>query len=260
MKLLKNNNNLDTNIAVSTLIGILAIIIVGIYNTAFKNGKFTCNKYILNTYLYILIALVIMSLQVLAFDLHNISPRFFNILPGIWSFVLILFLVIGMLILTMTINPENILLKHISWFVLIIILGCLAYPAYYRSKNQNTLLPVLLSLVAILVFFSIIAFIKPEWISFSWGPILLFLLVGVIITYFIFLLTIKDRTSSKNKKFIRGISYFIIVLFIFFIMYDTKKIIVAAKLCREGTADYINQSLGIVIDALNIFQSLVNIH
>ena len=42
-------------------------------------------------------------------------------------------------------------------------------------------------------------------------------------------------------------------------MYDTKKIIVGAKQCKEMTADYINQSLGVIIDAVNIFQSLVNV-
>ena len=40
------------------LIGILAILIVNVYNTAFKGGRFTCNKYILNTYLYILLLYV----------------------------------------------------------------------------------------------------------------------------------------------------------------------------------------------------------
>ena len=60
-------------------------------------------------------------------------------------------------------------------------------------------------------------------------------------------------------KYIKLTSYGIIILFIFFIMYDTKKIILGAKICREKTADYINQSMGIVIDALNIFQSLVKV-
>ena len=232
---------------------------MGVYNTAFKKGHFTCNRYILNTYLYILMALVIMCLEVLAFDLHNVQVGFLNIFPGMWSFLFILVLVIGWLILTMSINPRNVLVKHICWFILTLLFGYLAYPAYQKSKHQNTLLPVLLSLVAILVVFSAVAFVKPEWISFSWGPVLLFLLVGVIITNLLFLVTVNKRSKDKNEKFIRGISYFIIVLFIFFIMYDTKQIIVAAKACQEKTVDYINQSLGIVLDALNIFQSLVNV-
>ena len=54
-------------IPVYGLIGILAVLIVKVYNTAFKGGKFTCNRYILNTYLYILLALVIISLQNITF-------------------------------------------------------------------------------------------------------------------------------------------------------------------------------------------------
>ena len=259
MELYQDKKNLNNNIAITALIGILGIIIVGVYNTAFKKGHFTCNRYILNTYLYILMAIVIMCLEVLAFDSHNVKVGFLNVLPGMWSFFIIFFVSIGLLILTMKINPRNVLLKHVSWFALTLTFGYLAYPAYQKSKYQNTLLPVLLSLVSILVIFSAVAFVKPEWISLSWGPVLLFLLVGVIITNFLFFLTLDKKKKDENQKFIKGISYFIIVLFIFFIMYDTKLIMIAAKNCQEKTVDYINQSLGIVLDALNIFQSLVNI-
>ena len=34
------------------LIGVLALIIVKVYNTSFKGGKFTCDKYILNRHNY----------------------------------------------------------------------------------------------------------------------------------------------------------------------------------------------------------------
>lgn len=253
-----SKKELTDNIAITSLIGLLGLIIVGTYNTAFSKGHFTCKHYILNTYLYILMALVIMSLEVLSFDLYQVDVL--QYLGSIMSFVIILFLVIGLLLLTMTINPRNVLLKHTVWLVFTLILGFLAYPAYLKSKSNNTILPVLLSLVSILVVFSLVAFIKPDWISFSWGPILFFLLIGVIITHLIFLFTINKRTKKQNMRYIKGSSYFIIILFIFFIMYDTKKIIVAAKQCQEKTVDYINQSLGVVIDALNIFQSLVNVY
>lgn len=245
------------NIAITTLLGILGLIIAGVYNTAFKNGHFTCNRYILNTYLYILMALVLISLEVLSFDLFQVN--IYRYLGGVMSFIITLVIVLGILWITMAINPRNVLLKHVAWLSFTFIVGLLAYPAYLRSKDNNTLLPVLLSLVAILVVFSVVVFINPDFVSFKWGPILFFILVGVILTHIIFLLTLKTRNKKQNTRYIKGVSYFIIVLFIFFIMYDTKKIIVAAKKCREATVDYINQSLGVVIDALNIFQSLVNI-
>lgn len=251
------DKQLTDNIAITVLLGLLGVIIVGVYNTAFKKGFFTCQHYVFNTYLYILMALVIICLEVLAFDLHNLDIT--KYLGGIMSFVILLAVVFGSLWVTMSINPRNVILKHLAWLVFVTVVAFLAYPAYLKSKASNTLRGVLLSLVAILVIFSVVVFIKPDLVSFSWGPILLFLLVGVIISHIIFRFTMNKRTVTQNKNYVKYSSYFIIVLFIFFIMYDTKKIIVAAKTCREKTADYINQSLGIVIDALNIFQSLVNV-
>ena len=245
------------NVAITVLLGLLGLIIVGVYNTAFKKGFFTCRHYIFNTYLYILMALVIISLQVLSFDLYKLDIH--SYIGGIMSFVIFLLLIFGILYLTMSINPRSVLLKHISWLIFLSIVSLIAYPSYLKSKEQNTLLPVLLSLVGILVFFSVIVYINPDLVSFSWGPILLFILVGFIISHLIFFLTLKKRNKTQNSNYIRFTSYGIILLFIFFIMYDTKKIVVGAKLCQEKTADYINQSLGIVIDALNIFSNLVNV-
>lgn len=257
MELLIPNNNRD--ISITTLIGILGILIVCTYNSAFKKGFFTCNKYILNTYLYILMAFVIISLEILLFDRNNIKMDFYNKIGGIGAFILTLFIIIGALILTMVVNPRNVILKHLCWLVLVSMFSFLAYPAYLRSKDNNTLLSVLLSLTAILLVFTAVAFIRPDFISLSWGPVLLFLLIGVILTHVIFLFTLNKRTNQENVKYIRGVSYFIIILFIFFILYDTKKIMIGAKMCIEKKADYINQSLGIVIDALNLFQSLSNV-
>ena len=250
------------NVAITILLGLLGLIIVGVYNTAFKKGFFTCQHYILNTYLYILMALVIISLLVLSLDIHQVDMSLFDLskyMGRIMSLVVTLFLIIGILIVTMSVNPRLVLLKHFCWLVFLGVVAFLAYPSYLKSKHNNTLRAVLLSLVAILVVFSVVVLIKPEFVSFSWGPVLFFLLVGVIISHLIFMFTTNKRTKTQNQKYITYSSYFIIVLFIFFIMYDTKKIIVGAKLCREKTADYINQSLGIVIDALNIFSNLTNV-
>lgn len=252
-----SDKQLTDNIAITVLLGLLGLIIVGVYNTAFKKGFFTCQHYVLNTYLYILMALVIICLEILAFDLHNLD--ILKYLQGVLPFIITLIVVIGTLWITMKINPRHVILKHLAWLVFITTVSLLAYPSYLKSKESNTLRGVFLSLVAILVIFTVVVFIKPELVYFSWGPVLSFLLIGVIISHLIFMFTTNKRTSTQNKNYMKYSSYFIIVLFIFFIMYDTKLIIEAAKICSEKTADYINQSLGIILDTLNIFQNLVNI-
>ena len=250
------------NLAITILLGLLGLVCVGVYNTAFKKGFFTCQYYVLNTYLYILMALVIISLSVLALDIHNFNLEKLDLskhMGKVMSLIVTFFIIIGMLYITMSINPRLVILKHISWLVLLGFISLMAYPSYLKSKDNNSLRSVLLSLVAILVVFSVVVFIKPDFVSFSWGPVLFFLLLGVIISHLIFMFTAQKRSQEKNKKYMTYSSYFIIVLFIFFIMYDTKMIIVGAKICQEKTADYINQSLGIVIDALNLFSNLSNV-
>lgn len=253
---LAKKNIKDTYIPITALIGIIAILVVTIYNNAFKKGYFTCQKYILNTYLYILLVIVIVALEVLLFEYNNVQVETLYGGRLSWPMIILSFVVIiGLLIVTMMINPRNVLLKHAVWLLFALAIGTLVYPSYLFSKSENTILSVLLTLVGILVFFSVVAFIKPEWISLSWGPVLLFMLIGAIIALLVHIIINKGR-----KRVPKAMSFFIIGLFILFVMYDTKMIQVHAKNCKEKTVDYINESLGIFIDALNLFQSLVNVY
>jgi len=242
-------------IPMASLIGIIAIIIVAIYNSAFKGGRFTCNRYILNSYLYILLVLVLIILEVLYLDFNKVSViDLFQNFKGLWGFILLLILLIGVLIVLMMIPPKFVLLKHAVWVIFALLLGMLAYPSYMKSKKENTLMGVMFSLIAILIVFSAIAFIKPDWISLSWGPVLVFILIGMIIAQVVFYIMNRKNPNAKRPKIF---SYILIVLFIFFLLYDTKKIQVNAKNCKTATADYINESLGVVLDILNLFQNLV---
>ena len=245
-------------IPVYGLIGILALIIVKVYNTAFKGGKFTCNKYILNTYLYILLALVIMSLQNITMERQNVLPTsIFGIFGGGWTgVILLLVLSLGLLMWLLSINPQNVLLKHMVWLVFILYLGLLAYPTYIQTIEENTVIVTLMTTIAILIGFSVLAFVKPEWISLSWGPLLCFVLLGGIIGELCYYFFSKDKKVTGRSK---AFSYFFIILFTLFILYDTKKIQVNAKSCKESTVDYINESLGIVLDALNLFQNIADV-
>lgn len=259
---LENNSELSNTynkeyIPITVLIGALAILIVLIYNSAFNKGYFTCKKYILNTYLYILLVIVIVCLQVLIMDQQNVKvEQIYGNFQGWLGIILFLVLVLGLLMITLAINPRNVFLKHLAWFLFALTTGLLAYPAYMISKKNNTLIRVLYSLIGILFFFSAVAFMKPEWISLTWGPILLFLLVGVIILHLVFLFT-KSKKYEEDSVYPKWLSYGVIVLFIFFVLYDTKLIQVNAKKCKENSVDYINESMGIFIDALNLFQNLV---
>lgn len=253
--MISNNKKL---IPLYVLFTIMCFLIVNIYNTAFKGGKFTCNRYILNTYIYILLSLVIISVENILLEHNNVSLNtIFGGFRGFLGILLFLFISIGLLILVMSINPKKVITKHFTWLLLILVLGLCAYPSYLKTIKNNTVLVTLFSTIAILLIFTLVAFLKPEWISLSIGPILLFLLLGGIIAELCFIFFNGNKNSPYERK---GFAYFFIAIFILFILYDTKKLQVNAKNCKDNTVDYINESLGIVLDALNLFQNIANVN
>ena len=62
---------------------------------------------------------------------------------------------------------------------------------------------------------------------------------------------------GENAWLFRGISYFVILIFMGFILYDTKRLQINAKECVK--ADYIRESLKLFLDILNIFVRLVGL-
>ena len=129
--------------------------------------------------------------------------------------------------------------------------GYILYPSYKLSQRNNSFISVILTLIAIMAIFSAIVYVNPDIISLKWGPTLIAILIGVII------FSVINMLFDKNYRNPKWLSYLIIILFIFFVMYDTKKIKIDAKKCKESTVDYINASLGIVLDIMNLFQNLV---
>ena len=63
----------------------------------------------------------------------------------------------------------------------ITLFGLLVYPLYNSFTDKNVVLSAALTTILLTLVLSAIAFVKPEWISLSMGPILFFLLLAIII-------------------------------------------------------------------------------
>lgn len=232
-------------------VGILIFvsIIFGIANSAIRNKKFVCNRYILNTYLYIILTLNIIALQMLIMEYTKIDFQ-----PNFIIFIGIFILTIGCIIAMHKISPLQIVLKHSVWILFIILMGLIFYPMYSLYTNQKGLImSAILTTVLLFIGLSAIAYLKPEFISLSWGPVLLVLLVGVIIVELLALALAGDNTSTIFKYS----SYFVIGLFMLFILYDTKRLQINAKNCV--IADYISESVKLFLDIWNIFVRILSI-
>ena len=242
--------NLLIQLFVASLIFIL--LIFSILNVSIKDNKFTCNRYILNTYLYIILTVNIIALLLLSLEYLNIEFS-----PSLLVFLAIFLVSIGCIILLHLIDPINIILKHLVWLVLVLSLGVIFYPMYSLFRERkHIILMAMATTLCLFVGLSIIAYIKPEWISLSWGPILLILLLGgIIMELFTYFLYRNNRTKISNV--LRGFSYFFIIVFMFFILYDTKRLQINARECVK--ADYIKESLGLFLDIFNIFVRILGL-
>ena len=237
---------------IGIFVALLLVVILGfsIMMSAIKNKQFVCNRYILNTYLYVILSFVLLGLQVLSMEKLNVKLYSMSLL----SFFLIFALTIGCISIIHILDPKKIILKHLVWALFIFLIGLLFYPLFIiYSKYKNHMMNTILTTILIFLVLSIVAFVKPELISFKLGPILFILLL----TGIIFELLTLFFADKNRSMLLRGVSYFFIVVFMFYILYDTKRLQINAKNCV--IADYIRESLGLFLDIYNIFIRLLTL-
>jgi FtsH-binding integral membrane protein len=246
---IKNNKQL---IAIFSFVLVSLILCYTIAINSFKDGKFTCNKYILNTYLYIILTfnlLIIINLVLEHFNALNKMGFSMLMLVGI------MFLTIGTIFLLHSIDPEKVFLKHFVWLVFVLLISITIHPLYATSA-KNIVISSLMTTLGLVFVLSAIAYAKPELISLSWGPVLFFALLGVIIMELILMFVFRNK-MGQNRGIFRAISYLVIFIFMGFILYDTKRLQINAKECVK--ADYIKESLKLFLDILNIFVRILSL-
>lgn len=216
--------------------------------------RFHCKNYILNSYLYIFLAIAIIISTV--FSMNNFNIDDVNLFTGSSKFLLILVSLI-LLVSVMTIKPNYFFTKHILYILWIILLGIFVYPIY--RNNKYLFYTSSISTLIIIFVLSILAFKYPNFIKESWNFYLFTLLLGLFVAVITENL-LRNHNVVKTKKYNKLLSYGTIILFSFFMLYDTKMLIKNSKLCGVSLEpDYINQSIDIVLNSLNIFTGITNI-
>jgi FtsH-binding integral membrane protein len=234
-------------INILSVLGVAVILMFTLMKTAFKkNYQFTCSKYILNTYLYIVLSFIIIALALLTAEHNNVEFRL-----GISGFIGVFLITIGLLMFLLSVDPKKIVLKHILWLLFILMIGAMFYPLYKNIYNNKTIIMAMITTITLVIVLSAFAYIRPDLISLSLGPVLLLLLITAIIMEILSLIFLRKYRMDPTSKLYKGITYFIIILFMVYILYDTKMLQIRAKQCVS--ADYINESLNLFLDILNIF-------
>lgn len=232
---------------------LICFTVFGIFTNSlsFNPLRFKCENYILNSYLYFILswAIVLTTIATLSsknISLHELFSGPFTILLMVSSMLLL----IGLLF----IPPERIYTKHLLYVFQIILLGIFLYPLYVR--NLSLFNHVGLTTLIILLGLSAIAYFKRDLIKESWGG---YLLAGIIVLLLarIVEMFITYRDKKRPNNYSRTLSYISIALFAIFILYDTKQLMINRQNCVRP--DYINESLNLFLDSLNMFTNIYHI-
>ena len=227
----------------SIIISILLLISIGIYKNAIQTNplRFTCSHYLVNVYLYILFACILIFGTVL-FVRKNIFIYKYYLYIIIVSFLLLFSII--------TTSPQKIIWKHIQFILFVITLGCMIYPKIKESILYETMIMT----VCLFGFITLLAHQYPKMISLSWRNPLMYTLICIIFIRIILL--IKSIGYKQNiKEYSIILSYITIIVFIFFTLYDAKRLQLKAKTCTQ--ADYIRDSLNPILNFTNILQNML---
>lgn len=209
------------------------VIMIVTLHTSSSNLVWNCNHPLLSNYLYLVLAI-------------NASWYFSTVMPSSVNVAAYIACVIGIFILLfviITMPARLFVLKHVVWFVYLAALTYIFIPTLAASQNLMTTAFIT---VILFIALSFIANVFRDKISPGWGKYLLMALIGLIMVMIVALFL------PRNDQFMRTISYITVGLFSLFIMVDTKRLLMD----NCSNPDYINSSMNLFLDALNIFSAV----
>lgn len=218
-----NKNLIFTSLFVALLSGAIAV-------KSFKDDHPTCDNYIKNTYMYILLGISIVYLVYLI-----IEKRRYSVTPTKTAIAAIVS-ILCIFALNMLASTQ-VAASHLIWLVFIISISVMLYHSLRQSAYKSTLLTVFLITTSLTLLINI----NPELINMSIGPFLVLYLVVLIVVRVFFNITLAPIAA---------------LLFMFFIMYDTKLLQQRAMTCT--VANYPKESLALFLDVINLYQIIQN--
>ncbi len=231
-----------------------------IFNFSFKNGKPTCNNFIVNSYLYIGLGVVLLGLFNYAFEFYNLN---LNLYTAILAFILTIVLIFA---ITYFRTKQNYLLNHILWLLLIIGFSMMIYPMSSLPKYKPYINRTIMIVACIFFIMTLMVYIFPKFFETNYGILgmgLFVALLSVIIVEVIYLIYKVATKQYEYTNLNRYITYFVIVLFSLFISFDTQTLKQRSKTCKESNIfnypNYPLESLDIILDLINLFVRILSL-
>ena len=220
------------------------ILIIITYLSAFKGGKPTCNRFIINYFLYLLTSFSIFFTAMKVYEEKDMKVN--------KPVVMILSLTPILLIISF-VFIKNMYLQHLIFLAIVLILAYLQR-YYLQTIDKEVIEETLKKMMIIILLCALIAIKFPQYMNDS---LLMILIFGLL---FVILFRILD-IFLFDKKYNDMISMVSVFLFSGLIMYDTNRVINAAKECRisGGSPNYLDHVLDMFLNIKSLFINLSDV-
>jgi FtsH-binding integral membrane protein len=139
--------------------------------------------------------------------------------------------------------------KYFLFFLFCVLIGQTIAPIVQQAKARGVLREVLASVGGIFLAMTIVGFVDNQNFL-GFGGYLLAALIGLIVARIgLIIAKLGDPDSTDFSKANTALNWFATVLFAIFIAYDTQRL----KVSKDK--NYVNSSLGLFLDIINLFNS-----
>jgi len=244
---------------------IAIILLFLISNFSFKDGKPTCNNFVINTYLYLAFSICFLGIIIHYFHKYflNSEKQYSKLIKLILPYFLLLFIVSLVLIYYISIQPTfdknstNVINNHIMWLIFISIMSIILIPRVKSSDSEKYVNESIFIVSFIFITMSSIVYLFPSFFSqtFNFMYIALLLsLITIIIAELINYFFNSNFNSFMETR--RIISYIVIFIFSLYVSYDTQKTIMLSNIC-SNYPNYPKTSVSFFLDLINLFSRVM---
>jgi FtsH-binding integral membrane protein len=232
-----------------------------------ENKKPTCNKYVLNTYIYLTMMFSLLISLILI--LNMLMPNYTLGYLRMYFLVLIIQTLISFFFIYLinVIPSTDVIKKRIIWVLFILNFALFLLPVIQMSiysGQTDLIMSAMFITFAVVAGLTLLTFISPDLIiknSESWTPYVLIALIGLILAYLIPMIfcAFGNCNLALLNKWYYYLAIIGIILFIFVILYKTKKVVENSQKCKTANdADYIKESTSLFISIINLFLNILS--
>jgi FtsH-binding integral membrane protein len=161
------------------------------------------------------------------------------------------FISLGCLFGAIATDPNSIVIKHLFWAGFVVSLGFSLFPSIKSMLTRGTFWGALMTTGLIVGIISLYVYNNPDsFITKGWTNTLLWALIAGILFQLVMLISGTFTKDSWNLM-----ATLFVILFTAFLLHDTERVYKRAGMCmnKEINPDYIQESMNLFLDILNIF-------